>query len=149
MSGLLTVLPGLGIWADAYAQFMGWPTHPSIYQKFLLKPINLTNFVLKIRQGAKFCSSTHLSTKIYTFKPIHLPKFHNFRGKCPTHLTVSAFKNPSAVTQATLILPNGHTLSAWVMKWIRNCKLKWTHWTLIKWHVIWKTQKVHQKRNFG
>ena len=34
----------LGIWADTYAQFRVWPPHPSIDQKFLLKPIHLPKF---------------------------------------------------------------------------------------------------------
>ena len=168
MSGLLTLVPGvLGIWADTYAQFRGWPIHPSIYQKFHLKPIHLPKLC---SQNQARCQILLWNLSIYqnldaqTHPPTKMSHF--LGGKWPTHLSVSAFQNPSfytdhtypwkymstpgtvvlanphswlskfhsylawvtdptqmviekddlwAVTQATLILPDGHTLSNMIM----------------------------------
>ena len=91
----------LGIWADTYARFEVWPTHPSIYQNFLPRPIHLPNFLpifaleliyTKIWRSNpsiyRFCQFLLFNPSIYqnyTLKPIHLPKFHTFFGKWPTH----------------------------------------------------------------
>ena len=106
----------LGIWADTYARFRVWPTHPSIYQNFLLKPIYLPKFSAQNPSIYQNYPSKHQflfsnlsiyqnlvlrilpSTKILRFrcsKPIHLPKFNDFFRKWPTHLSTLAFQNPS------------------------------------------------------
>ena len=70
-------------WNQLRCQFL--PSNPSIYQ----------NFDLKIKQGAKFCSGTHLSTKIWRSNPSIYQNFTIFWGKWPTHLSTLAFQTPS------------------------------------------------------
>ena len=89
----------LGIWADTYAWFEVWSTHPSNYQSFLPKPIHrpfFANFLLmnpSIYQNMTlkviylpFSQFLLLNPSIYQnfmLKPIHLPKFHTFLGNDP------------------------------------------------------------------
>ena len=73
----------LGIWANTYARFEVWPTHPFIYQNFLPSPIHLPNFLpifaLELIYLPKFDAQTHPSTgflPIFALEPIDLPKLY-------------------------------------------------------------------------
>ena len=113
----------LGIWADTYARFWVGPTHPSMYQILVLKPIHVPKFfaqnpssyqfysvfivkpihVPKIhaqnpsmyRNFTNFRKMTHPCLYISLSKPIHVPKFHDFGGKWPTHVRRFSFQSGS------------------------------------------------------
>ena len=91
--------PGvLGIWADTYARFEVWPTHPFIYQNFLPRPIHLPNF----------CQFLLLNSSIYqnlTLKPINLPFFANFCSWIPSIYRIIR-SNLSIYQNFTLFLEN-------------------------------------------
>ena len=90
----------LGIWADTYARFEVWPTHPSIYQNILPRPIHLPIF----------CQFLLLNSSIYqnlTQNPIHLPFLPIFAPE-PIYLPKILRSNPSIYQNFTLFLKMTH-----------------------------------------
>ena len=104
--------------SDTYSRFDVWPTHPSIYQNFLPRPIHLPKFLpifthehdylpkfdAQTRLSTIFCQflllNPSISTKIIRSNPSIYQNFTHF-GKWPTHLSTSAFQNPPIYNEHT------------------------------------------------
>ena len=77
------ISPG-GTWSLGgyiYSRFRVWPSHPSIYQNFMLKTHPSTKIT---HRNTNFSFQTHQSTKIWYSEPFHLPKFYNFGAPNPS-----------------------------------------------------------------